>query len=104
MNITKARRAGLDTLAAVYPEPGRVSNVTNPQLGYVYWQTAHWLIDNELAFEPVGYPSIALTSRGIDVVNGAPQCRECGCTDNSACDDGCSLVESDLCSACAVAA
>lgn len=31
-----------------------------------------------------------------------PTCRECGCTDDRACDDGCSWVKPDLCSACAV--
>lgn len=28
------------------------------------------------------------------------RCRECGCTDNFACDDGCEWVEDDLCSRC----
>ena len=28
------------------------------------------------------------------------QCRACGCTDGFACDNGCSWVEADLCSAC----
>lgn len=28
-------------------------------------------------------------------------CRECGCTDYNACDDGCWWVEADLCSSCA---
>jgi len=28
-------------------------------------------------------------------------CRECGCTDDKACEGGCSWVEVDLCSACA---
>lgn len=28
------------------------------------------------------------------------RCRECGCTDEAACDGGCSWVEADLCSAC----
>jgi len=28
-------------------------------------------------------------------------CRVCGCTDDSACPDGCSWIEDDLCSACA---
>lgn len=29
-----------------------------------------------------------------------PWCRVCGCTDDIACDEGCSWVEPDLCSAC----
>lgn len=31
---------------------------------------------------------------------GIRQCRECGCTDDFACDGGCSWVETDLCSVC----
>lgn len=31
---------------------------------------------------------------------GIRVCRACGCTDMSACDDGCYWVEDDLCSAC----
>ena len=34
-------------------------------------------------------------------VLGFPVCRECGCTDFTACDDGCEWVDIDLCSACA---
>lgn len=34
----------------------------------------------------------------------ARRCRECGCTEDAACDGGCSWVEQDLCSACAEAA
>jgi hypothetical protein len=32
---------------------------------------------------------------------GIRACRECGCTDDSACPEGCSWIEVDLCSACA---
>jgi hypothetical protein len=31
----------------------------------------------------------------------APQCRKCGCTKHSPCEEGCEWVEEDLCSACA---
>ncbi|MEN6583031.1 MAG: hypothetical protein ABFD54_11325 [Armatimonadota bacterium] len=40
----------------------------------------------------------------IDYLNSRrdmPTCRECGCTDDHACDGGCSWVEPNLCSACA---
>lgn len=33
-------------------------------------------------------------------VLGIRACRQCGCTDASACADGCSWVAEDLCSAC----
>lgn len=39
----------------------------------------------------------------IDDLNSTrdlPTCRNCGCTDDYACDGGCSWVEPDLCSAC----
>lgn len=32
------------------------------------------------------------------------ECRQCGCTDDNACEGGCHWVEDDLCSACAVGA
>ena len=99
--LTKPRARGLAALAGRYPGAGRISNVTDEAVGYVYWQTARWLIENELAFSPGGEPSIMLTPRGVDVANGGAQCRECGCTDNSGCEDGCYWVEDDLCSACA---
>lgn len=41
-----------------------------------------------------------VTPRGRDVAAGGGQCRVCGCTDNDACEDGCSWVEPDLCSSC----
>lgn len=34
------------------------------------------------------------------LVLGIAVCRECGCTDISACEDGCSWVAEDVCSAC----
>jgi hypothetical protein len=38
--------------------------------------------------------------RRLDIENGACVCRICGCTENSACDGGCSWIEDDLCSEC----
>ena len=34
----------------------------------------------------------------------SPECRECGCTDDHACDPPCSWAEPDLCSACVLQA
>lgn len=42
-------------------------------------------------------------TREGDVAAGGRQCRECHCTDNAACPEGCSWTELDLCSACAEA-
>lgn len=42
--------------------------------------------------------------RVLDVRTGRSACRECGCTDNGACENGCYWVEPDLCSSCAPAA
>lgn len=51
----------------------------------------------------------AFIDTGIEVAGrpnltafGVAQCRVCGCTDQCACPGGCSWVEPDLCSACAV--
>jgi hypothetical protein len=52
--LTDPRRRGL--LAALHPA-ARISNVTDERLGYVYWQTAEWLIANGHA------------TRGSDVAN-----------------------------------
>ena len=35
-------------------------------------------------------------------MRGQPACRVCGCTQDRACDGGCSWVDDDLCSSCAV--
>lgn len=45
----------------------------------------------------------APTPEGIEdwLVDPVRTCRECGCTDDHACDGGCSWVADDLCSACA---
>ncbi len=42
--LTPARRRGLAALAQAAPAPARVSNVTDVERGYVYWQTARWLV------------------------------------------------------------
>ncbi|WP_119301111.1 hypothetical protein [Dongia deserti] len=47
---------------------------------------------------------IVPTSWVMDMARASLECRECGCTDQHACDDngvGCHWVEPDLCSKCA---
>jgi hypothetical protein len=39
---------------------------------------------------------------GFDVTVKRQACRECGCTEELACPEGCYWVEDDLCSACAI--
>lgn len=39
-------------------------------------------------------------ARGHDVAAGLPACEECGCTENGACEGGCSWVKPRLCSSC----
>ncbi len=39
--------------------------------------------------------------RDRDVAEGAQRCRECGCTSNFGCRQGCGWIEADLCSECA---
>lgn len=46
MKLTKVRRAGLELL---HPGPLRISNVTDPARGTLYWQTAEYLAAAGLA-------------------------------------------------------
>jgi hypothetical protein len=39
--------------------------------------------------------------RFVDRAYGLPACRECGCTEHAACNDGCGWIEPELCSTCA---
>jgi hypothetical protein len=63
--LTPARRGGLEALAA-RPTAARRSNRTDWEHGYVYWQTADWLVDQDLARRTghVGDDQLALTDTG----------------------------------------
>jgi hypothetical protein len=51
------------------------------------------------------FPDASRWPAGPDLAAlGIRACRQCGCTDASACADGCSWVADDLCSGCAVPA
>lgn len=74
LKITPARREALRAL--IEPDArrprrrqGRRSNVTNVKFGYVYWQTADWLVANELAFIDLrrGAEALLLTARGLEL-------------------------------------
>lgn len=66
--LTKARRAGLAVLASRTKDRCFRSNVTTPAVGYVYWQTADWLIDNGyVEYVPPGRYVIRLTAAGLDL-------------------------------------
>jgi hypothetical protein len=62
--LTDARRRGLLVAEGQQAEYGRsrISNVTDEAAGYVYWQTARWLVDEELAV--VEGEFLALTDAG----------------------------------------
>lgn len=68
MKVTPPRRRGLAVLARFdgprSPRTARVSNTTDAELGYVYWQTANWLVDEGLAYYPTGSTLLALTNKG----------------------------------------
>jgi len=65
LNFTQSRRRGLEALAYVSPRAGRRCNETNRILGYVYWQTADWLVEVGLArFRDSGDVLLELTDRG----------------------------------------
>ncbi len=75
-------------------------------------------VPDDPALEPVKFFLAWLEVRGyeLDELEAAllygtdeleaelPMCRECGCTDDHACEGGCSWVEEDLCSACSAPA
>jgi hypothetical protein len=80
MRLSEPRRRALAALRAWDGEHGacRVSNVTDVDAGYVYWQTARWLVDHGLA-RPSGPDHIALTAAGRDLAD-----RAAGVTDDEA--------------------
>lgn len=61
-----------------------------------------WVPRIEAALEPAKYrhDDGNSTAIALDVDEYSAICRVCGCTDDTACADGCSWVEDDLCSAC----
>lgn len=71
MKLTEPRRRGLEVLAASSSGPfgrglARESNVTSPEAGYVYWQTAKWLVAEGLA-EFYCPPMMQLTGKGWEL-------------------------------------
>lgn len=52
--MTPARRKALAALVQAAPGAARVSNETVIELGYVYWQSADWLLAEELARNAYG--------------------------------------------------
>ena len=54
----------------------------------------------EAALKAQGFDPEAVVRVIAPMMLGLPVCRECGCTDITACDGGCYWVEEDLCSAC----
>lgn len=67
MTLTPARKRGLAVLADVHPGAARESNVTSLRAHYVYWQTAKWLVGEELAYYPSGSTMLALTETGVEL-------------------------------------
>ena len=74
MKLSPARRAALDALVAAHPGAARVSNETVVELGYVYWQSADWLLaeglarnaygDGRLGYDGVRPTHLLLTEKG----------------------------------------
>ncbi len=65
-----------------------------PEKGYTAEQVIGDALMDEDCFLHLG--------RRIEIENGARSCRVCGCTYRFACPGGCSFVEEDLCSQCAL--
>lgn len=72
MRLTAARRRGLEALLAVHPHSARRSNETVIAAGYVYWQTADWLIREGLAeWQPgSGRTYLHLSDCGLELAEG----------------------------------
>lgn len=68
VKLTPARLRALEVIAAQEAKgPGvyaRYSNETNLAAGTVYWQSADWLVKNELAWYPSGSTWLVLTEAG----------------------------------------
>lgn len=67
--MTDPRRRALGVLREHHPGPVRISNVTDLERGFVYWQTADWLLGAGLAEHPkgpgaYGRDQLRLTERG----------------------------------------
>lgn len=64
--FTPARAAGFAVLVAQQAAGryARESNCTDTNAGYVYWQTARWLVEQDLAYFPSGSTWLALTAKG----------------------------------------
>lgn len=77
MRLTDARRRGLEALLTVHPHSARRSNETVIAAGYVYWQTADWLIREGLAeWQPGSGQTclprtyLRLSDRGLELAEG----------------------------------
>lgn len=56
---------------------------------------------DELARADIAEEHIRIALAHLSKEHDGLQCRECGCTEHHACEDGCYWVEPDLCSSCA---
>jgi hypothetical protein len=72
-HYTPARLLGLVALFRQAGYVGRRSNSTNVDAGYVYWQTADWLVARELAKSEwhQGGEYLRLTDRGVAIARGS---------------------------------
>lgn len=99
VKLTAAQQRGL----LAFDDAGfaRTSNHTDADRHIVYWQTVNTLLWHRL----IGFETYELTVEGRlmrDVLAVSPRtCRVCGCTDDEACEGGCSWIADDLCSECA---
>ena len=67
VELTPARGHGIEAMAKMHPGLARESNRTYVFGGLVYWQTARWLVDNELAYFPSGSVMLRFTPAGYEL-------------------------------------
>lgn len=88
----------MDSVLAVDVEVGYYSEGAKPEA--LYAAAKRLGIDPKTAMVASG-ESPSKKKRGKEKAPPESICRVCGCTENNACEGGCSWVEPDLCSACA---
>jgi len=67
VRLTDSQRRGLESLyRQAPPHIGRESNITDAQIGYVYWQAVRALIEKGLVYAPCP-PTIGLTAAGVEL-------------------------------------
>lgn len=101
---TDPEREAIEALAIVNNgwEGGQATSAAFDQSGRLSTMFSVAPLDAELLgiVVRVATGEIVLATTDAELTGDPPTCRVCGCTDEQACDGGCTWVEPDLCSSC----